>query len=265
MKKILKTAASLKIKKYRDREKIFAAEGVRLVETALAANAPIRFAVNAADNENERRQNLVAALQRKNIPVYDVTAEEFAKISATKTPQGIMAVIETKSSDLTEFADAKLLVVLDEVRDPGNLGAIIRSADAFAADGVIALKNSVDVFADKTVRSTMGSIFHVPIAVNVSRDEFLSFAAANGFTAFLSLPDKNAKPVFAADMRGKCALVMGSEAFGVTKELAAEMPARGVPYEKIYIPMQGRAESLNVASAAAILLYECRRQGNGAT
>ena len=262
--KILKLAASLRLKKYRDRENLFVAEGVRSVETAVYAAAAIKFCVVAYGGDDrpaqQRKERAATAIAAKNIPVYEVSAETFAKISATKTPQGIMAAVEKKVAPPGAFADAKLLAVTDNVRDPGNLGAILRSADAFAADGAVTLKNSADVFADKTVRASMGAIFHVPVAVDVSPSAFAKFAVAHNFRVFVPLLDKQAKKCFAADLTRKAAFVFGNEAFGATRELLDALREEGADCEKIYIPMPGSAESLNVANAAAVLLYERQRQ-----
>ena len=248
------------MKKFRDKEKLLVAEGVRLVEEAVAA-APVRFALVAEKSGGERLQNLLNDLQEKQIPVYEIAPGAFAKLSATKSPQGILAVVEQMPVALTHFAAAKFLVVLDNVRDPGNAGAIIRTADAFAADGVVFLKNSVDVWSDKTVRSTMGSIFHVPVAVNVAAEDFAIFAAAQNLKIILPLLDATAKPCHAANMTEPLAVVLGNEANGATEEFRQAIASTAAKSETVYIPMPGRAESLNVANAAAVLLYERLRQG----
>ena len=267
MQKNLKLAASLKQKKYRDRENLFVAEGVRSVETALSANAPICFAVFAAENKEnelsaakERKQNLITALAAKKIPLYETSPADFAKIASAKTPAGILAVIERQKHSLDEFNNAQFLLVLDEVRDAGNAGTIIRTADAFAADGVILLDNSVDLWNDKTVRSTMGSIFHLPIAANVAAADFLRFAVVQNMTVALSLPDKTAKPIMDFSFAAPTALVLGSEAFGVSKNFLAQATGKKhLNMAKLYVPMPGRAESLNVAVAAAVMMYERTR------
>ncbi len=271
MQKDLKLAAALKLKKYRDRENLFLAEGVRTVETALLAGAPIKFAIFSADDNDAaateqspakaRKRDLIAALAAKNIPLHEVTPTVFAKISATKTPAGILAVVAKEPCPLAELGTAKFLLVMDEVRDSGNAGAIIRAADAFAADGVVLLKNSVDPWGDKTVRAAMGSLFHVPIAANVSHADFLAFAAEHGFTLAVSLLDKSASAVFDFAFDEPCALVVGGEAFGVSADLMALMANRtDLKRESIFVPMPGSAESLNVANAAAVMLYERMRQ-----
>ncbi|WP_443872902.1 TrmH family RNA methyltransferase, partial [Mitsuokella multacida] len=130
---------------------------------------------------------------------------------------------------------------------------IIRTADAVGADGVILTKGSVDVFSDKTVRATMGSLFHLPVVTDVSAEEVATFAQAAGCQLLATALDEQAKQHFAVDFGKGSLIAFGNEGGGVSEELLAAA-------EKVYIPMYGEAESLNVGVSSAVVLYEAVRQ-----
>jgi tRNA G18 (ribose-2'-O)-methylase SpoU len=145
------------------------------------------------------------------------------------------------------------LVVLDRVQDPGNLGTIIRTADAVGAAGLVLLKGTADAFAPKVVRSSMGSLFHLPVISEVSEEELLAWCKKAGYTLAACCLD-GAGDLYQTDLTRKLALVLGNEAGGVSETLEA---AAGI---KVRIPMPGKAESLNVAMAAVVVLFEGLRQ-----
>lgn len=253
----IKLATRLHLKKYRDAENAFVAEGIRLAETAAASPWRIRFALCAdSATKVERARRLLQKLADKKCATYAVPDRLYRKISATDSPQGIMLVVERKIfrlDDLPREKNNSLFVVLDGVSDPGNVGTIIRTADSFGAAAVIALNGTADIFADKTVRASMGSLFHLPTVQGITVKDAMSFFARRDIFVFATALDAKAKKVFDADFRKAAAVVFGSEADGVSKELLDAA-------QKIYIPMRGKAESLNVASAAAAILYEAARQ-----
>ncbi len=150
-------------------------------------------------------------------------------------------------------AEQPLFVVLDGVQDPGNAGTIIRTADAVGATAVILTKGSVDVFGDKVVRATMGSLFHLPIVADVSAAEVAAFAEAADCQLLATALDALAKPHFAVDFRRGSLIAFGNEGNGVSEALLRAAA-------KVYIPMYGRAESLNVGVSSAVVLYEAVRQ-----
>lgn len=254
--KKIKLAQSLQKKKFREREQKFLAEGVRLAEMAVASDWQTDFAFFT--NElltHERGVKLLQSLEEKNIPCYELSEKLFERVSTTETSQGILLVMSIKKESL-QFLQAPsqaLYVVLDGVQDPGNAGTIVRTADAVGADGVIFLKGSVDAFADKTVRATMGSLFHLPVLTNVTAAELQAFAQQQKVKLLATALDATAKPHFAEDFTSSCAIVLGNEGNGVSQEILQMA-------EKIYIPMAGQAESLNVGMSAAIVLYEAMRQ-----
>ena len=194
--------------------------------------------------------------------IYTVSETVFKSISETTNPQGILATIKMADYDLEEMIIAKSIdvrkcdkyfVILDEIKDPGNMGTIIRTADAAGFNGVIVSKGCVDVYNPKVLRSTMGSIFHIPI--NLSQD--LSYALKEIKMQNIRVYAAHTKGnlyYYEADMTQSTAIVIGNEAFGIsdkTMESADEL---------ISIPITGRAESLNASVAAGILMYEPLRQ-----
>ena len=170
------------------------------------------------------------------------------KISRRKSPAS-----RSDSLDACAGKHMPCFVVLDRVQDPGNLGTILRTADAAGMDGVILLKGTVDAFSPKVVRAAMGSLFHLPIVMDVEEAAFLEFVASKKLSLCATALDATAKPHFAADFCRPSAIVFGNEGSGVSAQILERA-------EKIYIPMFGEAESLNVAVSSAIVLYEAVRQ-----
>lgn len=239
----LKIANKLKLKKYRDEFKLFVAEGLRLCE--MAADSEIEFGFYTTDFlKTERAVQLVEKI-KPCAKLYEIPAATFEKISDTKTPQGILLVIRQKISTLEEVLAQKLIVALDAVHDAGNLGTILRTAEAFGC-GVIMLEDSADVFNSKVVRSSMGAIFFLPI-VKMPRADFLTAMISNNVEVLAAALDSTAEIYYKHNFKNKTAIVFGSEAVGVSTDILNVA-------KKIYIPMTGRAESLNVATAAAIVV-----------
>lgn len=260
--KKIKLMESLRLRKHREREGLFRIEGVRLAEMAASSGWTIRFGLYTAELlEKERGRALLEALQSR-CPLYEIDAALAKKVAATDTPQGIFLVAEQQKKSLPEMqahlhgkdaAKQPLLVVLDGVQDPGNAGTIIRTADAVGADGVILTKGSVDVFGDKTVRATMGSLFHLPVVVDAGVEEVAAFARATGCQLLATALDEQAKPHFTVDFRKGSLIAFGNEGSGVSAALLRAA-------QKVYIPMYGGAESLNVGVSSAVVLYEAVRQ-----
>lgn len=254
--KKIKLAAALKQRKHREKHGLFVAEGLRLCEMAVAADWEISYGLlNSQLTAQERGRVLLDKLIERGCPLYEVPESVFTKAAGTETPQGILLVMQIKQRPLPVQAEGEmpLYVVMDGVQDPGNAGTIIRTADAVGAQGVIMLKGSVDVFADKVVRSTMGSLFHVPLYTGVTVAELTAFCRASKLQLLATALDETAAPHFARNFRQGTAIVLGNEGKGVSAEILAQA-------EKTYIPMYGQAESLNVGMSAAIVLYEALRQ-----
>ena len=244
----IKWAAALHTRKERERRGEFIAEGVRLVEEAATAGWPVCFCLVTDEALIDLRvQSIIAALEERNCPVYLVTA--------TDTPQGILLVMKKATTSLLSLKSEKVpfLAIMDQIQDPGNAGTILRTADAAGCTGIIAIEGTVDLFSDKTVRSAMGSLFHLPIVVRATYSELRSYMEENRISWFASALDEAAIPYYSADYRKAVAVVFGNEGNGISKEILGFAP-------HIHIPMAGRTESLNVAASAAIILYEAFRQ-----
>lgn len=245
------------------------AEGLRLIETALAAGAGLEhlFFTAAFGARSEGRAFLrraeKAALRLRDEgdspagspwACVEVSDTVMLRLSETVSPQGVAAVLTCaeRTLDSLVFPGVPLLVVCDGVQDPGNLGALIRTADAAGADGVVILPGTCDPFGSKTVRSTAGSIFNIPV-VRCPADDLSRYAAARGLALYAT--DSHATlSLHDTDLRGPAAFVFGSEARGACREV------RDAARATLLIPVYGRAESLNVAAAAAVCLYEAVRQ-----
>lgn len=244
-------------RRFRDQEGKFLVEGVRFVEEALNSTWPVeKLVYSQRVREDERGGELLANAFKQGIPLLEVDEPLFKELASTETPQGILAVVHKRENSLQELAAAAqpaLFVLVDGVRDPGNLGAIIRSADAFRAGGVILLKGTADIYNPKTLRATMGSIFHLPVMQNCPAEEVMNCLADWSIKTVAGAP-RAVKAVYECDLSVPCALAVGGEADGAGEVVMGRVS------ELVRIPMPGRAESLNVAISAGILLYEAVRQ-----
>ncbi len=249
---VVKAATELKQKKYRTQNGLYLAEGLRTAEEAVAYKAVETLFYVATDDERTMRLLEDAAAQ--NIKLVCVSENVMKKIADTETPQGIIAVCKMRQPKLENLlASGKMLLVLDRVGDPGNIGTMLRTADAAGIGGLVLLKGCADIYAPKTVRSSMGSLFHIPVLSGVSEQEFVSAAKKAGYDLLVTCLD-GADNLYKADLSGRIAFVMGNEAGGVSESLLAQADKR------VYIPMAGKAESLNVAMAAGIVMFEALRR-----
>ena len=244
----IKMIRKLAQKKFRNELKLFVAEGLRLCEEVPPAQ--VEFGLFTREFLSDTRAAALIERLKNFAPLEEVAPSTFEKISDTQTPQGILLVVRQKVLTLEEVLRKKIIVALDGVQDPGNVGTILRTAEAFGC-AVVMLDGSAEIFNPKVVRSSMGAIFYVPVALS-TRAEFLQ--AINGVELLAAAVDSSAEIYWRHDFTDKqSAIVFGSEAFGVSKEILDVA-------QKIFIPMSGRAESLNVATSAAIILSEAVRQ-----
>jgi TrmH family RNA methyltransferase len=236
----------------RDKQGKYIIEGIHLVEEAVKAKATIDTIVYSLDKGKPR--SFAEAAGNLDCEWVGVSQAIMEKCSDTQTPQGIFAVVDkfNASAELFMSQSHSLVVVVDGVQDPGNLGTIIRSADAVGANGVILGAGTVDLYNPKTIRSTMGSLFHLPI-IEGELMKILPIAQENGISLVTtSLQAKHS--CYETDLRKPTWLIVGNEGKGVSAEIAALADVH------IIIPMKGKAESLNVAMATTILLFEASRQ-----
>lgn len=188
---------------------------------------------------------------------HELAAGVLAKVATTQTPQPPLVVVEMPERDADAvLARADLVVVLDRVGDPGNLGTMLRSAEAAGADAVVLTAGSVDPYSPKVVRSSAGALFHVPVVV-ASLEQVAASGLVLAGTSSHQHPGRTVVAYTAADLTGRVALVMGNEAAGLPDEWDDETG----PIDRwLTIPHRGRSESLNVAMAATLLVFEAARQ-----
>ncbi|MBD8499169.1 RNA methyltransferase [Paenibacillus sp. CAU 1523] len=255
----VKQWAQLQDRKFRNREGRYIAEGIHLVQEALRSGAPVESVV--FDQERGLPPELTSYLKETGtgasaepIEWIAVTDAVIRKCTDAETPQSVFAVMRKPELNWRQLFEAKqaLVVVVDGVQDPGNLGTIIRSADAVGATGVLIGRGTVDVYNSKTVRSTMGSMFHFPV-VEGDLLELLPEAKEQG-VCVVSTSLQAEHSCYSFDFCQPTWLVVGNEGKGVSPQVQSLVD------ESVIIPMQGQAESLNVAMATTVLLYEAMRQ-----
>lgn len=244
-------------KNMRYRESLFLAEGLQAVGEAVQAQAPPECIIC-----DRRGMGLLDAmsgtLRARSIPVFEASGEVMETLTSTVTPQGLVAVCPMLHVSLEELLlmEPSILLLADRVRDPGNLGNMIRIADAAGADGIVVCPESADPYNPKTVRSTAGSIFHLPIALCEDAASAIVRLKEEGFAVYAA-DARTGRIFWEVEWAPRTALVMGNEAWGVARE------EREIADGLVHIPIAGRAESLNVSVAAALLLYEILRKRRG--
>jgi TrmH family RNA methyltransferase len=255
----VKFLRSLRHRKYRHREGRFLVEGIRIVEEALTCNAPVETLVYAPDLlVSERARSLVEQVEPARRLA--LSGDVFGTLSDRDAPQGLAAVVRIEDRPLAAIplVDDLLVIVAHQLRDPGNLGSIIRTADAVGANGVAIVEPSVDLYDPQTVRATMGSLFALPV-VRLKSDTPLAawYAAVRESGLPLLIVASSAQGQqnhFEVDLRRPLVLLVGSERHGLPA------PIRRQADVTVRLPMVGRATSLNVSAAAAALAYEIIRQ-----
>ena len=253
----VKAARRLAKRAFRRRERRFLAEGPQAVREALALDGVLIELFATAEAEN-RHHDLIVQAEKTGVPIFRVGGEVMAELAQTVTPQGLLAVCAfvDVALDAALASTPRLVTVLAHVRDPGNAGTVLRTADAAGSDSVIFTDASVDPYNGKCVRASAGSLFHLPVVVGPRYDALIPALKESGLT------------VLAADGAGECSLdaaldagtlagptawVFGNEAWGLPEEILAAVD------EVVRVPIYGGAESLNLATAAAVCLYTSAR------
>ena len=253
----IKAATRLAKRAFRERDQRFLAEGPQAVREAVDRPGTV-LELFVTREAADRHADIVAAARAVGIaPVY-VSGEVMAALCQTVTPQGMVAVCTLTASLLSTLLASRpqLVAVLAHARDPGNVGTVIRAADAAGADGVLMTGDSVDPYNGKSVRASAGSLFHLPICLGhdvatdlpALRDAGIRVLAADGH-ATIDLDDATDSGLLA----GPTAWVFGNEAWGLPEA------TRALADEVVRVPIHGRAESLNLATAAAVCLYASAR------
>ncbi|GAA1907254.1 TrmH family RNA methyltransferase [Streptantibioticus ferralitis] len=247
-------ARRLAKRSFRGKERRFLAEGPQAVREAIGHLIEVYVTAEAM----QRHADIVAAARAAGVTVFTATDEVVAEVCDTVTPQGIVGVCRFLDSPFEEIlrAEPRLVAVLAHVRDPGNAGTVLRCADAAGADAVVLTDASVDLYNPKAVRASVGSLFHLPVAVGVPvetavaglREAGVRLLAADG----AGERDLDSE-LDEGTMGGPTAWIFGNEAWGLPEE------TRALADEVVRVPIHGRAESLNLATAAAVCLYASAR------
>jgi TrmH family RNA methyltransferase len=232
-------------------EGAFVVEGVRLVEEALAAGWEARLLLHT-EALNERGAAVLAGFAARGAQIEPVAEHVLRAASDTESPQGILAVLPLRALPLPE--DLDFVFIPDGVRDPGNLGSMLRTAAAAGTQAVFLPIGTADPYAPKVVRAAMGAHFRLPIAI-LAWEEIEARLRSAALRVYLAAAGEGV-PYFQAEFRDPLALIVGGEAEG------AGQAARNLAPARVHIPMPGGGESLNAAAAAAILLFEAARQRN---
>ncbi|WP_252229237.1 RNA methyltransferase [Clostridium sp. ZBS15] len=246
---IYKEAKKLKERKNRNKINKYVIEGFRLVNEAIKANLDIDYLI-LTEVGYEKLDNYIDKNNIENKKVYCIADNLFKDLTSTENPQGIIAIVKMENKNLDFQGDFYLFC--DKVQDPGNLGTIIRTAHAAGVNGIILSKGTVDIYNEKTIRSTMGSSFYMPIYYD---DDFslIKSLKKDGFKLIVTSLESS-KDFFKEDLKGKTILTVGNEGNGVSDEVL------DLADRRVKIPMPGGAESLNVAIATSIIIYEKVRQ-----
>jgi TrmH family RNA methyltransferase len=252
----LKYLVSLKQKKYREREHKFIVEGIRLCEELLGSDFAIEqflFCPSLADSN--RASTFIEKCEQKRIPIEEVSRDFLKRIADTVNPQGIIGIAHKPQITFEQFIQSppqNILAVID-IKEPGNLGAISRSASWFGIDALLLSPDSVDFTNPKVVRASMGALFHMSIFDNISLLENLAVFKNMGYTTFLA--DTHAEnPYYDATFQLQNVLIFGGETAEISHEIKDNVDAR------IRIPRIGKGDSLNVAVAAGIIMSELKRK-----
>jgi len=236
-----------KNRKTRQKEGVFIIEGTRLIGEAIAAQAQFQMAFHT-NHLDDRGRGSIHSMQRAGAEVYSVSDEVMSACSDTVTPQGILAVLPIPNHPVPDKLN--LVLVLDRITDPGNLGTILRTALAAGVEAVLFTEGTVDAYSPKVVRSAMGAHFHLPMLIS-SVAEIPRHL--KGLELFLA-DARGERSYFDVDWRIPLGLIIGSEASGVQPAME-KMADRHV-----HVPMPGDTESLNAAVTTAVILYEIIRQ-----
>jgi TrmH family RNA methyltransferase len=251
--KLLTLARDLRRRKSRERHGLFVAEGTRAVEELLRSPLKIRGALVSAQFADAPRASVLRErLGAMRITVDEVTPAEFDSAAETESPQGILAVAEVPVTSLSDLPpdDVLRLLVLDAVQDPGNVGTILRTAAAFGTSATFSLPGTVDLWNAKVVRSGMGAHFHHP-CLSGTWDELDAFRRDRSVEIWAA--DAAGESVTGLEPPSRLAIVVGNEGAGLSRESKAHAD------RLVALPIAAVVESLNVAVAAGILLYELRR------
>ena len=240
----VKETKKLHKKKYRDLTGTYIIEGEHSVQEALQAQAKIKTIVTT-EKGYQKYQSLIEQVMDEQIVI--VTEQILKQLSELPTPQEILAIMEKEEESIQVLADK--ILVLDTIQDPGNVGTMIRTADAAGFTQIIMSEGCVDLYQSKVQRALQGSQFHVSIVTNVNLVEWTTVAKEKNIYTVATALDESAMSYKELDTKRPTAIIMGNEGQGVSEEVLSNVD------KKVFIPMKGQAESLNVATASAIVMF----------
>ena len=249
---LIKHIRKLKDKKYRDENQEYIIEGVKLIEEAVKENAEIKKVIVCDDTTRTYEIPTNVMLEIAKYECVYVTEKIFNMITQVTNPQGIMAIVKKNVTNSEIDYSQHIIVVLDGVQDPGNLGTILRTVDSVGLSQIIVSKETADAFNPKVVRSTMGAIFRVKIIESEDLQETIKQMKKHHFKLMVTSLQTD-RSIYDIELN-KRIIVIGNEANGVSKEI------QDMADEKVKIPMLGKTESLNASVATGIILYEYVRQ-----
>jgi RNA methyltransferase, TrmH family len=250
---VVKRMRLLAERKHRRREGAFVVEGIQPVWQAVEAGADVELLVVAPGLRGAAAE-MVAAQEAAGVRVARLTSDLFARVSARDGPSGLAAIVRARVAGLATLAvtPGSVYLALHEIGNPGNLGTIIRTANAAGAAGVVLVGSATDPYDPASVKASMGALFTVPLAHAADAAEFLAWAGDAG-VAVVTTSAKAPVSFWAADYPRPLALLLGAEGTGLPPDVLA------AGHLAVHIPMTGTAESLNLAVAAGLLLYEARK------
>ena len=248
----IKHIRKLKEKKYRQEYGEYVVEGIKLIKEAIEENQDVKTIIVCDNCDKAEVLNPISVYEVAKHKCVYVDEKVFNTITDVQSPQGILAVIGKQNKEKQINYDEDLIVILDDIQDPGNLGTILRTVDSVGLSQIIVSKKSSDVYNSKVVRSTMGAIFRVNVIESDNLVETIKEIKKHKFEVISTSLDTD-KNMYDIDYK-KTAIVIGNEANGVSKEV------QNLSDKKIKIPMLGKTESLNASVATGIVLYEYVRQ-----
>lgn len=245
-------------KKSRERRKtgLFVMEGIRELQLALEANYSIKTLVYCKEVISKNAFTTLVKSITSTIEKVEITKQVYEKIAYRSSTEGVLAVVQAKPHNLTEFknqiSNTPLILVAEAPEKPGNIGALLRTADAANLDGVLIANPKTDIYNPNTIRSSVGCVFTMPIATGTTK-EILAFLKENNIAVYSAIL-QDSKVYTTIDYTQSSAIVVGTEDVGLSQEW------REASQQNIHIPMQGKIDSMNVSVAAGILIFEAKRQ-----
>ncbi len=240
----IKFIKSLQIKKYRDSNKLFVVEGEKMVNELLSQSTFKIDTLFCTADYNLKSENI-------SFNTIEISEKDLEKISAFKSPNKVLATVKMRDKKSIDFNKSNLILILDNIKDPGNLGTIIRTAEWFGISQIIASEQTVDVYNPKTIQASMGAFYYIQFSYQ-NLELLIPELKENDFV--ITGATLSGKNIYVSNFSRKTALIMGSESHGIKQQILSKLD------QELLIPSTGNSESLNVGIAAGIFLSEYSRQ-----